>query len=362
MPELWSNKDSPPQHSGRLIAPGYVYDPVYLTHDTGGHPENARRLEAVMSDLDWKGIRQQLRAIPARPATLDELTTVHWAEYVSRVEAYCRQGGGWWDADTLMSTGSYKAALYAAGGSIAAVEAVVNRDVSCAYALVRPPGHHATNNNAMGFCLFNNIAIATNYALKKYKMERILIIDFDVHHGNGTQEAFTHNPYVLYVSVHQYPLFPGTGFLSKMEQGNGTGTAINIPLPAGCGDDEYKLVFDEIVIPAARRFKPEIILVSAGYDAHWADEMSTMRLTLDGYYNLARIIQQLADELCGGKTVFCLEGGYNLQVLSCAVNATFNIWLGENYFDDPFGLPPETSKPQGVNELIVEVKRRNGLY
>ncbi|HUT68202.1 MAG TPA: histone deacetylase [Dehalococcoidales bacterium] len=362
MPELWSNKDSPQQHAGRLAAPGYVYDPIYLEHDTGGHPESPRRLEAVISDLDWKGIRQQLKAVPARPATLDELTTVHQAEYISRIEAYCRHGGGWWDADTLMSAGSYKAALYAAGGGIAAVEAVMKRDVPCAYALVRPPGHHATKNNAMGFCLFNNIAIAANYALKTYKMERVLIIDFDVHHGNGTQEAFAHNSYVLYISMHQYPLFPGTGHLNDTGQGIGGGTAINIPLPAGCGDNEYKLVFDEIVIPATRRFNPEIILVSAGYDGHWADEMSNMRLTLDGYYYLTRIIKQLADELCVGKTVYYLEGGYNLKVLSCAVNATFNIWLGENYFDDPLGLPPNDIKPHGVNELIVEVRRRHGLY
>jgi acetoin utilization deacetylase AcuC-like enzyme len=261
-----------------------------------------------------------------------------------------------------MSTGSYKAALYAAGGSIAAVKAVVNRDVSCAYALVRPPGHHATNYNAMGFCIFNNIAIAANYALKTYKMERILIIDFDVHHGNGTQEAFAHNPYVLYISMHQYPLFPGTGHLNEVGQGIGTGTAINIPLSAGYGDNEYRWVFDEIVVPATRRFKPEIILVSAGYDGHWADEMSNMRLTLDGYYYMTRIIQQLADELCGGRIVFCLEGGYNLQVLSYAVNATFNIWLGEKCFEDPLGLPPNDIKPHGVNELIVEIKRRHGLY
>jgi acetoin utilization deacetylase AcuC-like enzyme len=190
----------------------------------------------------------------------------------------------------------------------------------------------------------------------------VLIIDFDVHHGNGTQEAFEHNPYVLYISIHQYPLFPGTGYLSEIKEGSGAGTAINIPLPADCGDNEYQRVFDEIVIPASRRFKPEIILVSAGYDAHWADETSNMRLTLDGYYSLTRIIQQLADELCGGKTVFYLEGGYNLKVLSCAVNATFYIWLNENYFDDPLGAPPTNFRPHGVNELIAEIKRRHGLY
>ncbi len=342
--------------------PGYVYDPIFLEHDTGQNPENARRLEAVISDLDRKGIRQRLKAIPARPATLDELKTVHQAEYVARIEAYCRQGGGWWDDDTLMSAGSYKAALYAAGGSIAAIQAVMNEDVSSAFALVRPPGHHATENNAMGFCLFNNIAIAANYALKNRKLERVLIMDFDVHHGNGTQEAFIRNPYVLYISVHQYPFFPGTGYLTGLGWGNETGTAINIPLCAGCGDNEYKLVFDEIVIPSVRRFKPEIILVSAGYDAHWADGMSNMLLTLDGYYYIIRVIKQLADELCGGKTVYYLEGGYNLKVLASAVSASFNIWLGENYLDDPLGMPPDNIKPHGVNELIEEVKKRHGLY
>jgi acetoin utilization deacetylase AcuC-like enzyme len=361
MPESWLGK-SQPQRAEHRPAPGYVYDPVYLEHDTGDHPENARRLEAIITGLENKFIRSQLKLIPARPATLEELTAIHQADYISRVEAFCQRGGGSWDADTIMSKDSYKAALYAAGGCIAAVEAVAKKTVPSAYALVRPPGHHATHNNAMGFCLFNNIAIAASYALKTYKMERVLIIDFDVHHGNGTQEAFAHNPYVLYISMHQYPLFPGTGYLSELEQGSETGTAINVPLPAGCGDNEYKQVFDEIVVPAAQRFQPELILVSAGYDGHWADDLSNMRLTLDGYYYIARIIQQLAVDLCGGRMVFCLEGGYNLKVLSSAVNTTFSLWLGEKLFDDPLGQPPHKISPRGVIELIDEVKKRHGLY
>ena len=269
--------------------------------------------------------------------------------------------------DTRLSEGSYNAALYAAGGSIAAVEAVMNNEVTCAYALVRPPGHHATANNAMGFCIFNNVAIAAKYALNTYKLARILIIDFDVHHGNGTQEAFAHNPYVLYISTHQYPLFPGTGHLDEIDpnppQVTGNhGTAINIPLPAGCRDREYKQVFEEIIIPASRRFKPELLLVSAGYDLHWADEQSNMRLSLDGIYYITRTIKQLADELCGGKCVYCLEGGYNLQVLTCSINFTFNLWLGDKYNDDPLGPPPHDIEPHGVDAIIAEVKRRHGLY
>jgi acetoin utilization deacetylase AcuC-like enzyme len=342
--------------------PGYVYDPVYLEHETGGHPENAKRLEAVLTWLDWKFIRSQLTVIPARAATIEELAAIHDREYIARVEAYCKKGGGYWDADTCMSTNSYKAALYAAGGTIAAVSAVIKGDVPQAYALVRPPGHHAVRSNAMGFCIFNNIAVGAAYALNAFHMERILIIDFDVHHGNGTQEAFEHNPYVLYISTHQFPFFPGTGYLADMGQGTGAGTAINVPLPGGCGDVEYKAVFEEIIVPAARRFHPEIIMVSAGYDGHWADDMSNMRLSLEGYYNLMQILQGLSDELCGGMAVYVLEGGYNTQVLSCAVNDTFKWWLGDKSFDDPLGPPPGDVHPNGINELIAEIKTRHGLY
>jgi acetoin utilization deacetylase AcuC-like enzyme len=365
MPES-SSSNIKPQPAARQ-APGYVYDAIYLEHKTGAHPESEHRLEAIISDLDWKGIRSQLKRIPARPATMQELTAVHHADYIQKVEDYCKAGGGWWDADTRMSENSYQAALYAAGGSIAAVEAVMNGEVPCAYALIRPPGHHATVSNAMGFCIFNNIAIAAKYALNKFNLGRILILDFDVHHGNGTQEAFAHNPYVLYISMHQYPLFPGTGHLDEVDPNpppvNGNqGTAINIPLPAGCRDREYKQVFEEIIIPSCRRFKPELILVSSGYDGHWADEQSNMRLTLDGYYYITRTIKALADELCGGKCVYCLEGGYNLKVLSNAINFTFNLWLGEKYNDDPFGPPPHDIEPHGVDDIIAEVKRRHGLY
>jgi acetoin utilization deacetylase AcuC-like enzyme len=361
MPESWSNKNSKQQNTVSAAAPGYVYDPVYLEHNTGASPENARRLEAIISDLDWKGIRQQLTAIPARPATVDEIMAVHDRDYISQVETYCQQGGGWWDQDTAMSPGSYKAALYAAGGTIAAVDSVIKGEVPCAYALVRPPGHHAIKNNAMGFCLFNNVAIAVKYALKTLQLERILIIDFDVHHGNGTQEALAGNTHVLYISTHQQRLFPGTGNLGDTERGNEPGTAINIPLPAGCGDTEYKQVFKEIVVPATRRFKPEIIMVSAGYDAHWADGQADMYMTLDGFYFFARTIQQLAGELCGGKQVFCLEGGYNRQVLMCAINATFGLWLGQSFYDDPFGPPQRESNPPDINDLIKEVKKFHRL-
>jgi acetoin utilization deacetylase AcuC-like enzyme len=362
MPESWSSNTPSQGPVEPLATAGYVFDPVYLEHDTGAHIENKRRLETIMTGLDWKGIRQLLTAIPARPASQTEVSLVHRSDYIKRISDYCQRGGGWWDADTFMSTGSYNAALYAAGGTIAAVEAVARGEIRRAYALVRPPGHHATAGQAMGFCLFNNIAIAAAYALKSFGINRLLIIDFDVHHGNGTQEAFIHNPYVLYISTHQYPLFPGTGHIDETGKGTAEGTAINIPMPAGCGDKEYASIFEEIVVPAARRFGPEIILASTGYDGHWADEMSHMRLTVNGYHTITFIINALADELCGGRTVFCLEGGYNLQVLSATINNTFNTWLGDSTFEDPLGPPPNPITPSGITELLSDLKKRHGLY
>lgn len=356
MPESWSGKN-PPKPPAHPPAPGYVYDHVYLEHDTSNDPENPetkRRLEVVISGLDMKFIRQQLVSIPARPATLEELALIHQPEYIKRVATFCQNGGGFWDVDTYLSHNSYKAALYAAGGTIEATKAVVNNEVPMAYALVRPPGHHAVFDNAMGFCVFNNIAIAARYATKNLNIKRILIIDFDIHHGNGSQQVFTTTPDVLYISAHEAALFPGTGHIDDV------GRAINIPFPNYCSDKEYIQAFDEIIVPAARRFQPELLMVSAGYDIHWADKYD-MRVSLEGIYQITRIIKQLGEELCGGKTVFVLEGGYNLQVLSCAVNATFNLWLGDTYLDDPLGPPPKKPEPPDIQQLLAEVKKRYGL-
>jgi len=256
---------------------------------------------------------------------------------------------------------SLSAALHASGAVIFATDLVMRKLADNAFCCIRPPGHHAGRANSAGFCIFNHVAAGVAHAFEKYGIKRAAIIDFDVHHGNGTEEAFENDPRVLYISMHQYPLFPGTGRINDKDNITHGGAAIDIPLPAGCGDNEYKQVFDEIVVPAAQKFKPELVLVSAGYDGHWADDISNIRMTLDGYYNITRIIQQLSDELCGGRSVFCLEGGYNFKVLSCAINGTFYIWLGENNFDDPFGPPPHDLTPQGVNEVIREVKRLHGL-
>ena len=340
---------------------GFVYDPIYLRHDTGQHVENARRLEAIISHLEQTGLKQQLKPIKPRPATVAELSLVHNEQHISHVQEVAQRGGGWLDGDTVMSPDSYEAALYAAGGTIAAVEAVVRGEVNSAFALVRPPGHHATHGRAMGFCLFNNIAIAARYALRELSLERIAIIDFDVHHGNGTQEAFYNNPQVLYISIHQYPHFPGTGSIVETGSGIARGTTINIPLPAGCGDDEYEQVFEQIIVPATGRFKPQFILVSAGYDPHWTDELAMMQVSVTGFARMAKIIRESADGLCGGRMDFILEGGYNLTALAASVKATFDVLLGDTDIEDSMGQSPNRFATQSIVPLIIEIKKIHSL-
>jgi acetoin utilization deacetylase AcuC-like enzyme len=343
------------------MAVGYVYNPIYLKHDTGQHVENAQRLEAIISHLEQTGLKSQLTLIEPRPASVEELALVHQKQYIEEVQEVARKGGGWLDPDTVMSPDSYEVALYAAGGLIRAVEAVMDGEVTSAFALVRPPGHHATSRRAKGFCLFNNIAIATQHVLARYKLERILIIDFDVHHGNGTQEAFYDNPRVMYISTHEYPFYPGTGSIEETGSGTAQGTTINIPLPAGCGDNEYMQVFEQVIVPAARWFNPQLILVSAGYDSYWADPLAMMQVSVTGFGQMARIIKGLADELCGGRLVFTLEGGYDLNALAASVKATFDILLGGTNIDDPLGQSPHSFGALNIDRLIGSIKEIHKL-
>ncbi len=336
---------------------GYVYDPVYLKHETGYHPENARRLEAIMAHLKETGLIEQLTPVNPRPATVEELNYVHQTSYISRLQDMAVRGGGWLDADTVMSPDSYDAALYAAGGAIEATDAVISGKVNSVFALVRPPGHHATAMAAMGFCLFNNIAIAAQHAMKKHKIEKIAIIDFDVHHGNGTQESFNSDPQVLYISTHQYPHYPGSGNIYETGSGAAQGSKVNIPLPTGSGDDEYRQVFEQIIVPATRRFRPELIMVSAGYDLHWADHLAMMEVSTAGFAGMVRTIKGLADECCDGKTVLTLEGGYNLKALAASVKATFDVLLGNPDIEDPLGPPERRRTSPDISELIEEIKK-----
>jgi acetoin utilization deacetylase AcuC-like enzyme len=335
---------------------GVVYDPVYLEHNTGQHVENAARLVEIMRLLEETGLTAKLVSIPPRAASQDELAAVHAPGYISYVESFAHRGGGWLDADTVLSPGSYNAALHAAGGLIEAVDGVMRNKVASAFALVRPPGHHAIRGEAMGFCLFNNVAIAARHALDSYGLERILIVDFDVHHGNGTQDAFYNDPHALYFSTHQYPFYPGSGRFDEIGAGPGEGYTVNVPLPGWCRDSDYVKVFEEVLIPAARRFNPELVLVSAGYDAHWNDLISGMQLSVTGFTQMVGTLKRLADELCHGRIVFTLEGGYDLHALAASVRATFDVLLESPEIVDPLGQPPRSGPSPNIDKIMQAAK------
>jgi acetoin utilization deacetylase AcuC-like enzyme len=336
---------------------GLVYGPIYLEHDTGEHVENSRRLVTAIAHLRETGIKEKLTSLPPRPALLEELEMIHAPEYISYVKSKAENGGGWLDPDTLISAKSYEAALYAAGGLMVAVEEVMKGNVDNAFALVRPPGHHAIHDHAKGFCIFNNVAIAAKFVLSKFSLNRVLIADFDVHHGNGTQDAFYADPRVLYFSTHQYPFYPGTGWMGETGTGEGEGTTVNFPMAAGWSDEEYLRAFNEVLVPMARNFQPQLILVSAGFDAHWADPLAMMRVSIEGFAQVVMILKGLAAELCQGHLVFTLEGGYDLQVIASSIKAIFDVLLGNSEIDDPLGEASMTRKPEGFDEHIESIKR-----
>jgi acetoin utilization deacetylase AcuC-like enzyme len=340
---------------------GYVYDPIYLEHDTGGHVENRNRLIETMAELKQSKIVDELVNIPARPATEEELLTIHTKSHIMNVDDSAKSGGGWLDGDTMSSPQSYNAALNAAGGLINALDSVMSRDVDSAFALVRPPGHHATQSRAMGFCLFNNVAVAAKQAIDKYNLGRVLIVDFDVHHGNGTQDSFYSNPNVLYFSTHLSPYYPGTGTIDQTGSGAGLGYTMNVPMPAYCGDAEHMRVFEEVLVPAARRYQPELIMVSAGYDSHWADHLAYMQVSVAGFAQMASYLKELANELCGSKLLFTLEGGYNIEALANSIRATFEILLGRTSISDPIGPAPERDSSPNIDRVIKEVMNTHRL-
>jgi acetoin utilization deacetylase AcuC-like enzyme len=343
------------------MATGYVYDPIYLKHDLRGHPENQQRLKMILAVLEQHRMLERLTSIPALLISPERLQWVHTPEYISLVKRVAQQGGGQLDMDTYVRPASYDAALMAAGGLVEATRAVLDGDVENAFALVRPPGHHALRNRGMGFCLFNNVAIAARYALAERGLDRVLIVDFDVHHGNGTQDEFEADPAVLYISTHQYPHYPGTGYWDEAGHGAGTGSVVNVPLAGGVGDEGFARILSEIVTPVAWRFQPQLILVSAGYDAHWDDPLAAMQLSVGGYAAIARALKDLAEELCGGRLVFTLEGGYHLQALAYSILNTFAVLLGDTGWRlvDPLGPSPHRERP--VDDIVARVRHVHGL-
>ena len=297
-----------------------IYHPDYLLHETGNHPERKERLLAIMHLIEESEI--DLHKIKPEPASIEEMQYVHDPEYINKVKEYSEREIPL-DPDTVLCRESYHAALLAAGGMISAV------DDGRAFALVRPPGHHALSDRGMGFCLFNNIAIGARHA-QRTGYDRVLVVDWDVHHGNGTQHIFYDDPSVFYFSVHQYPHYPGTGSAGETGSGAGQGYTLNVPLPAGSGDAEYVNVFKNILIPAALGFDPDIVLVSAGFDAHIDDPLAGMAVTTAGFGRMASIVSSIADRCCDGRLAITLEGGYDLNALSHSVLVVLKVMAGES--------------------------------
>lgn len=330
-----------------------IYHPDYLKHDTGAHPENAARLTSIMNLLDARGVFDNNPIITPQPASISLIETIHDPDHIKKVEAHCRVGIPL-DPDTIVSKDSFNAALLAVGGAVQAVNETKNG--GSAFALVRPPGHHAEPDRAMGFCLFNNIAIAARYA-QSQGMPRVLIVDWDAHHGNGTQNAFYSDPSVLYFSTHHYPHFPGTGWIDEVGEGSGAGYNINVPLHAGANDADHMYVFNKLLVPVAFQFKPDIILVSAGQDGYVNDHLSGMEMTSAGFGYLASIVKGLADSTCR-RTALVLEGGYNLEALAESV---FDIITA---FDEEMVVPvPEDGEvSEAVKERVEEVMAVQGNW
>ena len=300
------------------MATGIIYHPLYAKHQTGfGHPEDPRRYEAVMAGLQADAkLWETLAKVEPEPAGKGTIQAVHTKEHFLRVENAFGSGIMQLDADTVISMHSFEAALMAAGGVCSAVDAVLAGDVKNAFAAVRPPGHHATAEHAMGFCLFNNAAVAARYAQNRYKeIDRVAIVDWDVHHGNGTQGIFYSDPSVYFLSLHQYPWYPGTGSRGETGQGRGLGSTKNITIKANTPAERHKHMFEASIEDVASRFKPDLIIISAGFDSHRRDPLGQLLLEDADFYSMTRTVMEWAADACGGRVVSCLEGGYDLDSL-----------------------------------------------
>lgn len=309
-------------------ATGIVTDPGFLDHDPGrDHPENIGRMIAV--DRAVSCLNGSLVPIQGYSIDLKDLEGIHSPEYIRKILASASRKFTALTRDTFASNGSCHAARMAAGSCRKAVESVLTGQVRNAFALVRPPGHHAEFSRPMGYCLFNNMALAASFALNHFHLNRLLIVDWDVHHGNGTQHIFEADPRVLFFSVHQSGHFPGTGHVTEAGRGRGEGYTVNVPLPAGCGNAEYEAVFHHLLVPVVESYLPEMILVSAGFDPHFLDPMGGMRVTPEGFAALTRILMSLADRICGGRLVLVLEGGYHAEALAESIAAVLRELTGQ---------------------------------
>lgn len=305
--------------------------PDFQQHDTGqGHPERPERLAAVHQRLTESGLEQRLTVIEPVIASEDWLHRGHAAAHVNNVRRRCEQGATYMeDYETMLCPASYDIARKAVGATFAGADAIASGNVDHAFCAVRPPGHHAEFDRAMGFCLFNSVVIAARYIQETHGAERVAIIDWDVHHGNGTQHILETDPSIFYFSIHQYPHYPGTGAEEERGHGEGHGATLNVPVPAGVGDDVYLKAFDEILTPALNDFKPQFVIVSAGFDAHIRDPLSMTRVTDEGFAKMTEQVLTIADEHANGRLLSVLEGGYDLESLSSCVETHLKVLLDD---------------------------------
>lgn len=338
---------------------GIVKDVRYLRHMAGfAHPENPQRLAAIYEMLDNPMMSWKFIDIDPREATYDEITLVHSPYYLKYIAGTEGKEFVFLDGDTATSPQSYQVAKLAVGGVLNAIDSVVSGEVSNAFALVRPPGHHAGRDTAAGFCIFNNVAIAAMHAIKKHNIEKILIVDWDLHHGNGTQDVFYNDPRVLYFSTHQYPYYPGTGGLNEIGQGAGKGYTVNAPLSGGAGDADFVKIFRSLLQPVAVAFRPQLVLLSAGFDTYYQDPLGSMRLRPKGFAALARVLLNIAKECCANRFVAVLEGGYHIQGTAQSIRAVLEEMLDETVFSEADFRALESEARQETDLIIRQVARR----
>jgi acetoin utilization deacetylase AcuC-like enzyme len=339
-----------------------VFTPKYLDHKTGlGHPESPARLRVIMRKLNKSGLLEtgKCSLVEPEPARVEHVKLVHESDHIQLVQNVCASGGGFLDlGDTVVSPESFEVALLAVGGAMKAVDLVMAGKFRNAFALVRPPGHHAGPYYAMGFCIFNNTAVAATHLLRHFNLERILILDVDAHHGNGTQEIFYGSDRVLYVSLHQDPMeFPGTGFVDEVGEGKGLGYTVNVPFPFRINDQIYLKAFDQIVVPIIQQYEPQFILVSTGFDNHYTDPVANLSLSTLGYGKIFGKILELASKFCAGRLVAILEGGYSLRFLGRMAVSVIARMAEVQYFTKDKRPMADPSILKQAEKIIEEVKR-----